>query len=92
MQRWYVYYKVSATEAASVAARVQRMIGTLPADGPRGRVLKRADGGDEVTLMEVYEPVADARNFEAALARALAASELPAELLARRRTERFEDI
>jgi hypothetical protein len=92
MQHWYVYYKVNRAEAASVAARVQRMIETLPADGPRGRLLKRADGGDEVTLMEVYEPVADARNFEAALARALTASGLPAELLARRRTERFEDL
>lgn len=92
MQHWYVYYKLDAGQAAAVAARVRRMFESLPDDGPRGRLLKRTDGGDQVTLMEVYEPVADAQNFEATLARALAASGLPAELLARRRVERFEDF
>lgn len=92
MQHWYVYYKVSAAEADSICARVRKMIESLPAGGPRARLLRRADGGEEVTLMEVYEPVADASAFQAVLAQALAASGLPPELLARRRVERFVDL
>jgi hypothetical protein len=92
MQYWYVYYKVGAAEADAICARVRKMIESLPAGAPRARLLRRADGGDEVTLMEVYEPVADARAFAAVLAQAWAASGLPPELLARRRVERFEDL
>lgn len=93
MEHWYVYYKVSAADAFAVAKRVQAMFNALGEDGPRGRLLQRADAEDgEVTLMEVYEPVADGRAFAAALESALRTSGLAPGVVARRRIERFKDL
>jgi hypothetical protein len=93
MEHWYVYYKVPVTESADVAQRVQAMFAALGDDAPRGRLLRRADEqGGEVTLMEVYEPVADASAFADALAGAVRASGLAPAIAARRRIERFEDL
>jgi hypothetical protein len=55
--------------------------------------MQRADEkDDEVTLMEVYEPVADALVFAAALDGAVRASGLSPAFVARRRVERFKDL
>jgi hypothetical protein len=92
MQHWYVYYKVPAGDAETIAARVRAMFDTLAPSGTPGRLLRRTDaGGGEITLMEVYEPIVDANRFAAALDGAVRRSGLSADVIARRRVERFED-
>jgi len=93
MEHWYVYYKVAESEATNVAGQVRAMLARLDASGPRGRLLRRpqAERG-EVTLMEVYEPVANAQAFSSVLDSALRTSGLAPDLIARRRVERFEDF
>jgi hypothetical protein len=93
MEHWYVYYKVPATDTAAVAKRVRAMFNSLGASAPRGRLLRRADEGDgEVTLMEVYEPVADGSAFASLLDGALRTSGLGPDIIAGRRIERFKDL
>jgi hypothetical protein len=93
MEHWYVYYKVPAAQKAAVAERVRAMFNALGDAAPAARLLQRAEPGrNEVTLMEVYEPVSDATDFAQALARAVEASGLPPALVASRRVERFEDL
>jgi hypothetical protein len=93
MEHWYVYYKVAAGDAQAVAHRVRAMFNALGADAPPPRLLQRAEPGkNEVTLMEVYEPVADPDRFAHALERAVQASGLAPALVASRRTERFKDL
>ena len=93
MEHWYVYYKVPAADTVAVAKRVRAMFNSLGDDAPRGRLLQRADAEDgEVTLMEVYEPVADGRAFASALEGALRTSGLAPGVVARRRIERFKDL
>lgn len=94
MQRWYVYYRLPARDMPLMAQAARAMIDRVSAaTGVRGRLLRKCDdASDSVTLMEVYEPVADAARFEAALAAAVSASELAPGQVAARRTERFEDI
>jgi hypothetical protein len=93
MEHWYVYYKVPAAEMAAVANRVRAMFNALGAAAPNPRLLQRAEPGkDEVTLMEIYEPVADAAGFAHTLDRAVRASGLAPALVASRRVERFKDL
>jgi hypothetical protein len=93
MEHWYVYYKVPASETAAVAHRVRAMFNSLVESGARAHLMQRAETqSDEVTLMEVYEPVIDANAFAAALDGALRASGLPASVVERRRIERFKDV
>ncbi len=93
MEHWYVYYKVPAAETAAVAHRVRAMFNALGDAVSNPRLLQRAEPGkNEVTLMEVYEPVADAERFAQALTRAVAASGLAPTLVATRRIERFKDL
>lgn len=93
VEHWYIYYTVPETEAAAVAGRVQTMLARLREGGAYGRLLRRPDGaGGQVTLMEVYEPVADAQAFAATLDGALRESGLAPDLIERRRVERFEDV
>jgi hypothetical protein len=93
MERWYVYYKVPAADTAAVAKRVRAMFNALGASAPRASLLQRADAeDDEVTLMEVYEPVADGRAFASKLEDAVRESGLAAGIVARRRIERFKDL
>lgn len=93
MERWYVYYKVPVADAQTVAQRVRAMFNAIGADAPRGRLMQRVDrSSGEVTLMEVYEPVADAQSFESLLAGAVRASGLAPGLIENRRIERFEDL
>lgn len=64
----YVYYRVAASDFDRVASRVKAMQARLRQEtGVAGRLLRRAE--DAATWMEVYEGVADAAAFEAALAR-----------------------
>ena len=63
---YYVYYKVPAGNSD----RARAAVGTLQQElaestGIAGRLLRRRD--DPTTWMEVYENVADAARFEAAL-------------------------
>ena len=93
MEHWYVYYKVPAAETTAVAKRVRAMFNALGENAPRGSLLQRADAEDnEVTLMEVYEPVADGRAFASLLEDAVRTSGLAAGIVARRRIERFKDL
>ncbi|MCX8005375.1 MAG: DUF4936 family protein [Burkholderiaceae bacterium] len=93
MQHWYVYYKVSATEADLAVACARRIFEALPADGPPARLLRRTEAASaELTFMEAYGPIAEPATFADTLQRAIARSGLPAALLARRRLERFEDV
>jgi hypothetical protein len=93
MEHWYVYYKVPAADTAAVANRVRAMFNALGDDAPRARLMQRADGATgEVTLMEVYEPVADARAFASLLDGAVRASGLAPAMIAGRRVERFKDL
>ena len=69
MEHWYVYYKVPVADTPAVANRVRAMFNAVGASGAKGRLMQRAEPeSDEVTLMEIYEPVHDARAFEQLLA------------------------
>ena len=93
MEHWYVYYKVPADDTAAVADRVRAMFNALGNDAPGARLLQRVDSANnEVTLMEVYEPIENAARFAQALERALHASGLAPAILAARRIERFKDL
>jgi hypothetical protein len=93
MEHWYVYYKVPALDTDAVANCVRAMFNALGNKAPGARLMQRADAENhEVTLMEVYEPVTDARVFAAALDGAVRASGLSPALVARRRVERFKDL
>jgi hypothetical protein len=93
MERWYVYYKVASTDTTAVAQCVREMFNVLGSAVAQTRLMRRAENeGDDVTLMEVYEPVTDARAFAAALEGAVRASGFPPALATRRRIERFKDL
>jgi hypothetical protein len=91
MQNWFVYYKLDPEAARELEPSIRAMQQALHAEtGVRPRLMSRADGqGKTTTLLEVYERIAEPAEFEAALASALARSDLPAALSAQRRTERF---
>ncbi|HTT12657.1 MAG TPA: DUF4936 family protein [Burkholderiaceae bacterium] len=93
MEHWYVYYKVPAADTAAVAQRVRAMFNALGDGAPRACLLQRLDAKDgEVTLMEVYEPVADGHAFASLLDDAVRASGLAGGIVAGRRIERFKDL
>lgn len=93
MERWFIYYKLPADQAAGVLAAVRQLQSRLAADeGIAGRVLRRPqDDSGTATLMEIYEPVADPERFARAMDAALLASALTFDLRAARRLERFVD-
>jgi hypothetical protein len=94
MQHWFVYYKLDASAARDLEPCLRRMQRQVAAaSGVRTRLMRRADAdGDPVTLLEVYDGIAQPAAFEAALAAALAHAGLPASLAAQRRTEKFDEI
>ena len=93
MEHWYVYYTVPAADVLAVANRVRAMFNALADAAPGAKLLQRADAANnEVTLMEVYEPVTDAALFAQALERAVHASGLVPGIAATRRIERFKDF
>jgi hypothetical protein len=92
MEHWFIYYKVPAAQLAAVSARVRVMQGALAAaTGVHGRLLRRAEAAEPLTLMEVYERIAEPERFGAALADAAAHAQLPPELIESRRIERFTE-
>ncbi len=94
MEHWFVYYKLSRSDALALVPRLREMMRGLEAKtGVRARLLRKRDGEAEpITLMETYERIEDAAAFEAALAEALARAGLTADALGARRTERFGDL
>jgi hypothetical protein len=92
MQHWFVYYKLDAATARVVEPSLRRMQLEVAGRGPvRARLLRRCDDGDgPVTLLETYDDIARPDDFAAVLDAAVVRAGLPPELLAQRRTERFE--
>ena len=76
MERWFIYYKLPADQAAGVLAAVRQLQSRLAADeGIAGRVLRRPqDDSGTATLMEIYEPVADPERFARVMDAALSAT------------------
>jgi hypothetical protein len=65
---YYVYYRVAPDGVAPLRHAVESLFDSLEKQcGVRGRWMRRRD--DPSTYMEVYENVADAGAFEAALER-----------------------
>jgi hypothetical protein len=93
VQHWFVYYKLDRVTARELEPRVRTMQQDIGATtGVRTRLMRRADGDDATTLLEVYEQVDDPAGFDHALAKAVARADLPAQLVAQRRCERFEEL
>lgn len=68
MTSYYVYYRIEPAQVAALRVQVEQLFGIIErATGVRGRWMRRRD--DPSTYMEVYENVADEREFEALLAR-----------------------
>lgn len=93
MEHWFVYYKVPAAQASSLVPRLRGMIDGLGATHHvHGRLLRRADEpGGQVTLMETYDAIAEPAAFRAALDSAVERADLPIDVVAARRIERFCD-
>lgn len=94
MQRWFVYYKLDPAVARELEPRLRDMQRDVTAAcGARARLLRRVeDAGRLTTLLEVYDDIAQPQAFGSALSSAVAAAGLPAQLVAQRRTEIFEDF
>jgi hypothetical protein len=93
-ERWFVYYRLPVAQEAEVITTVRALQAQLARRcGISGRLLGRRDGGGATTtLMEIYEPVADAAAFARALDAAVAASALTSALREARRIERFIEV
>ena len=93
IEHWYIYYKLPAGQVAPVAAAVRDMQRLVAVGGVSASLQMRVDGaGGVATLMECYSGVADAASFAARLDAAVAVSEVPGELQAGRRVERFAEL
>jgi quinol monooxygenase YgiN len=94
MQHWFVYYKLAPSSARELEPRLRGMQAEIAAErGVRARLMRRTDTADgPVTLLEVYDDIAQPGPFEQALSAAVARAGLPASLVEQRRTERFEDL
>lgn len=88
----YIYYRVSETDAerfAQAAARMQRELAQR--HGVATALKRRPLAQDGMhTWMEVY--LAAGEGFEAELAQAVSASELPAYIAGERHVEHFVDV
>jgi len=83
----YIYYQVSETDAAAMAARVRAMQAALGT----GTVQRRPGSADgRLTWMEIYPAVAD--DFSATLAAAVADAGLLALTAGPRHTELFTEL
>ena len=94
MQQWFVYYKLDAAAAREAEPSVRRMQAQIARrSGVRPRLMRRCDdAGPLVTLMEVYEGIAQPQEFERLLADAVLDAGLPAAAATQRRAERFEEL
>lgn len=89
MTSLYIYYRVAEDDADAHAARVRAMLDEVAkTTGVRGKLLRRAD--DRETWMEIYEDLADAPAFEAALSAAVEHHEVRSK--SPRMVERFEAV
>jgi len=88
----YIYYKVRDADAAVLAPRVRAVQAALAlAHGVQGRLMRRPATLDSMqTWMEVYAAVPP--HFEAALASALAGSDIAASIAGARHLEVFTEI
>ena len=92
MQNWFVYYKLEPQAARELAPRLRQMQVEAAAGNVQARLMRRTDDREGmVTLMEVYNGIAEPQAFEARLAAAVSRAGLPETLTAQRRLERFED-
>jgi len=92
MQHWFVYYKLDPQSARELAPRLRQLQSEAAAGEVQTRLMRRADEREGmVTLMEVYDGIAEPQAFEARLAAAVSRAGLPESLAAKRRLERFED-
>jgi hypothetical protein len=92
MQHWFVYYKLAPQAAHDLTPRLRQMQRDAAADGVQARLMRRTAAIDDmVTVMEVYDGIAEPDAFEARLDAALRRAGLPEALLTQRRIERFED-
>lgn len=88
---FYVYYRVDAAQLEAAQTQVQALLRHVQQTlGVQGRL--QCKHAEPLLWMEVYEPVADASAFAAALETAAAALGFSALLQpgSQRRTERFE--
>jgi Domain of unknown function (DUF4936) len=94
MEHWFIYYKLPAGEATRLNAAIRAMQEDLAArTGAHARLMRRPQAENEqITLMEIYEDVADSAAFASLLDQALAAQPMLAPLRATpRRRETFVD-
>lgn len=93
MQHWFVYYKLDPQAARQLVPQLRQLQADAADGRVRARLMKRVDDEDGVvTMMEVYEGIAEPQAFEARLAAAVTRAGLPESLAAQRRLERFEDL
>jgi hypothetical protein len=93
VQHWFVYYKLDRLTADDLEPRLRSMQRDAASGDVRARLMRRADSADGlVTLMEVYDGIAEPAAFEGRLAAAVRRAGLPASLAAERKIERFEDL
>jgi hypothetical protein len=93
VQHWFVYYKLDRQTAKDLEPRLRSMQRDAASGDVRARLMRRTDSADGlVTLMEVYDGIAEPAAFEGRLAAAVGRAGLPASLAAERRIERFEDL
>ena len=91
MQSWFIYYKLDPAAARAVEPRIRALQQALgAATGVRGRLMRRTNDSAATTLLEIDEPIVEPGAFERALSAQIAQADLPAPLVAQRRTERFE--
>jgi hypothetical protein len=96
-QSWFIYYKVPRASEAAITAQARSVLRAaargLPAPARLMKKLAEADREvDHVTLMEIYDGVADIAQFRAALSAALTDAGVSDELIASRRIEVFTAV
>lgn len=96
MEHWYVYYKLQPSQVTRWLPAAAAMFDRVQAQtGVSGRLLRRAEeAGEVVTLMEVYDNIADPKAFGPALDASLlsALGPVPVFDAAVRRIERFRPL
>ena len=92
-ENWYIYYPAPRDGGPEALQQVRAMQQRLSTRGV-GRVSIEERVGETTapTWMEVYAGIQDPGTFAAVLADALRESQLPAEMMAARRIERFRSL
>ncbi|MGE5713065.1 MAG: DUF4936 family protein [Betaproteobacteria bacterium] len=92
-ESWYIYYPAPRDGGPEALQRLRAMQQRLSAGGV-GRVSIEERVGEMTTptWMEVYEAIENPGEFAAALAAALRETQLPSDMIAARRIERFRRL